>query len=249
MKENPPVGFREFPLTRWSLVDRAASVSQEAGFRALDELVNGYLPALTAHLVTMRKLSRDRAEEIVQGFVCGKILQGDLIARADPQRGKFRTFLLTSLERYLTSVIRRETAQKRSPGPGMIEDIDDHARTLAAPGGETHAAFDKAWARQVLSRAITRFRGECASEEKSLYGQVFECRILAPILEGAEPVPYAELMRRFGFRSPSHASNTLVTAKRMFARALKDVVLEYVDDEAEAEAEIEELHAILGGGA
>ncbi len=246
MSKDAAPRYREFPLTRWSLVDRAASVSREAGFKALDELVNSYLPALTAHLVTMRRLSRDRAEDIVQGFVCGKILQGDLLARADPRRGKFRTFLLTSLERYLASVIRRETAQKRSPGPGMIDDIDDHAHALAAPPGE-RAVFDRAWAGRVLALAIERFRRECEKAGKSVYREVFECRILAPILDGECAVPYSELMRRFGFRSPSHASNTLVTAKRMFARALTEVVMDYVGDEAEVQAEIEELRAILAG--
>jgi hypothetical protein len=50
---------------------------------------------------------------------------------------------------------------------------------------------------------------------------------------------------RFGFKSPTEASNALVTAKRMFVRALRSVVAEYATDEAGINGEIEELRAIL----
>jgi len=74
---------------------------------------------------------------------------------------------------------------------------------------------------------------------------VFECRLLAPALEGTDPVDYGELVRRFGLQSPSQASNVLVTAKRMYARTLRGVVAEYSGDAAEIEAEIGDLHRIL----
>ena len=58
-------------------------------------------------------------------------------------------------------------------------------------------------------------------------------------------MPYEELVAKFGLRSPSEASNLLITAKRMFARVLREVVRETVADEAEVETEIMELKRIL----
>jgi RNA polymerase sigma-70 factor (ECF subfamily) len=248
MRREAQAGFREFPLTRWSLVDHAASISREAGFQALTELLDRYLPALRAHLVTMRGMRPDRADDILQGFVAAKVLQGDLLARADRKRGRFRTYLLTCLERYLVGVVRRETARKRSPGQGMIENLEDHAETLAVPGPSAEV-FDTAWAREVIAETLRRLRSSCERDGKEVHWQVFEARVVLPILEDATPVPYEELVERFGFKSPIQASNVLLSAKRMFARTLKAVIGEYVSGEDEVEAEIEELHAILAGRA
>ena len=77
---------------------------------------------------------------------------------------------------------------------------------------------------------------------------VFECRLLAPMLDGAEPMPYEALVERFALRSPAQASNVLITGKRMFERALRAVVGEYAADEAEVDEEIAELRQILSRG-
>ncbi len=60
-----------------------------------------------------------------------------------------------------------------------------------------------------------------------------------------EPMPYDKLVARFGLRSPSEASNLLITAKRMFARALHEIVRETVSDDQDVEPEIRELKRIL----
>ena len=79
---------------------------------------------------------------------------------------------------------------------------------------------------------------------KDVWG-VFDCRILKPLFEETAPLAYEELVARFGLQSPAQASNLLITAKRMFGRFLRSVIAEYSADEAEIEAEIEELKAVL----
>jgi hypothetical protein len=76
---------------------------------------------------------------------------------------------------------------------------------------------------------------------------VFESRVVSPIREGTEPSDYRELVRRFGFQSPSQASNVLMTAKRMYARLLRSVVGQYARSDREIETEIAELRSILAG--
>jgi DNA-directed RNA polymerase specialized sigma24 family protein len=101
------------------MVDRAATQSSEDGFRALEALLEHYRPALVAHLVYIKKVSQDKAHDYVQGFITGKILQGELLARAERSKGKFRTFLLTAFDRYILNEIGKQNAQKRMPGEGL----------------------------------------------------------------------------------------------------------------------------------
>ena len=93
-------------------------------------------------------------------------------------------------------------------------------------------------------------RQRCEAQDRNDLWGLFQSRLMDPILSGSEPAEYRELVERFGLKSPAHASNVLITAKRMFARTLRAVVAEYCQDDQEIESEIEELRQILarGGG-
>jgi hypothetical protein len=102
-----------------------------------------------------------------------------------------------------------------------------------------------AWARALLSQAISRTRDEArASGREDVWG-VFETRVLDPLLRDIDPPAYEELVARFGLTSPSQASNLLVTGKRMFARNLRALVAEYAKEDADIDQEIAELTEIL----
>src|SRR5580658_3573374 len=107
--------YRPFPLTRWSLVVRAADTDAAIKRIALTELLEKYLPALRSYLVLSKHLDADRADDLIQSFLASKVLDEDLIERADQRRGKFRTYLLTALDRFLVNQHRFDRAQKRSP--------------------------------------------------------------------------------------------------------------------------------------
>jgi hypothetical protein len=91
-------------------------------------------------------------------------------------------------------------------------------------------------------------RQECDAAERSEIWGVFQARELGPALNEADPVPYADLVQRYGFLSPSQASNILVTAKRMFVRALRAVVSEYALTDDEIDEELLDLRRILSRG-
>jgi len=238
-------GGGRLPTTHWSLVARAGQDVAEARRQALGELLVRYLPALRAHLVYGKRLSPEDADDLLQDFIAAKILEKELIGRADAHLGKFRTFLLTALDRFLIDHLREITARKRSPGPGGLKALWDLADQLPAdPHGD---AFELAWARNVIDQTVHLMRAECESSGRRDVWGVFECRLLGPILNQAEPVEYDALVGRFGLQSPSQASNLLVTAKRMFARLMRTVVGEYALDHAEIESEIGHLAGILGG--
>jgi RNA polymerase sigma-70 factor (ECF subfamily) len=238
-------GPGRFPVTRWSLVARAGGDDPARRLEAMEELLRRYLPALQAHLVIQKRLPPEQADDLIQSFITDKIIQGQLLEQADPQRGKFRTVLLTALDRCIISEFRKQNAQKRAPEAGFVS-LDAEAVQVAAPGGGS-AAFDLEWARQIIAEALRRVQAECDATGRAAFWQLFELRVVRPMLEGAEPPPYDELVRRFGFQSPTQASNALLTAKRMFARFLHEVVAEYAGDETLADAELNELRMILAG--
>jgi len=235
-----------FPTTRWSLLDLIRRGDAEAAREALGELLTRYLPALQAHLTRGRGLAPHDADDLIQEFVAGKILERDLIAKANRQLGKFRTFLLTALDRFLIDRVRHAGAKKRSPGDADLVTIGDQDLGLATDRTPSEV-FDVTWGRSVLAEALDRMRRHCETSGRTDLWGVFQHRLVDPILQGAEPVEYGQLVERFGLSSPAHASNVLTTAKRMFARTLRSVVAEYCRDDQEVESEIEELKHILAG--
>lgn len=238
--------YQAFPATRWSLVIRSGARASEEGFRALEQLVTCYRPALKTYLVYVKKLDPEQADDLIQGFLADKVLQSGLLALAEREKGRFRTYLLTALERYRVSVYRKETAGKRSPGAGMMANLDEIQEIVADPhaGSDT---FDIAWARELIQRTLQQVRTELESSDRAAFWAIFAARIVEPILDGALPAAYEKLVGRLGFASPMQASNALITAKRMFVRKLREAVADYVVGEQQIDAELADLQAILAG--
>jgi hypothetical protein len=106
------------------------------------------------------------------------------------------------------------------------------------------------WARTVLAQTLRRMEADCKdpSADQPQRGQIWEMfrlRLLQPIFEDAAPAPYEELIGRFGLRSPTDASNLLLSAKRIFKMHLGRVIQEYAEQDAATAAEIQALQEFL----
>ena len=229
-----------FPSTHWTLV-AGAGADDTVRRQALGMLLRRYLPALWSFLVANYRFTSDRADDLVQGFLADKVLEQDLLSRADRTRGRFRNFLATALDRYALNELRREQAAKRSPAGGLAS-LEEHPG-LDRPGPAAADAFDAAWARRVLQLALERMKAECGRKGREDVWEVFEARVLGPTLRGEPPVPLGEMVRRLGI-TPDQASNLVGTSKKMFARNLREVVGEYADG-ADADEEIRSIKQIL----
>ncbi len=232
------------PPTRWSVVARAANRERDAGLADLGRIVAAYRPVLVRHLVVRMRLPTDRAEDLVQAFLAEKLVGQNVVRHAVPEKGRFRSFLLKVFSNFVIGRLRSQQALKRLPESESAVTLDDLPEL---PSGDASLAesFETLWARQVVNRTVERMRDECRSKGRPTLWAVFESRVLAPLLDQGEPLPYEELVARFGLRSPSEASNLLITAKRMFARALHEVVRETVATDRDVEPEIRELKRIL----
>jgi len=240
-----------FPTTHWSHVSRAATAKGTSGRPHLNLLLGRYLPALRAHLMLGRRLASDLADDILQGFVTAKVLEQDLLSVADPARGRFRSFLLTSLDRYLIDRIRYENVRGRrlsqdGAARGAEMEVKD-AFSVADPSPAVDHAFDIAWAREVLDETLRRTSRQLQQAGRSDVWRVFECRMLRPIFDGTPPPPYRQVAQHFGFRTATEACTAIVTARRAFARALREVIAEYAPDEPAIDEEVRDLHRVLSG--
>ena len=235
-----------FPNTNWSMVARADDVRSSVRRRALESLLRQYFPALRAYLLARGRVRPQDVDDLLQGFMASKVLEQEIVRRADQARGKFRSFLMSALERYAVSEFRKERAAKRSPAEAARGE--DAAAETEDPDLDAAARFDLEWARQVVGMGLERMRRECEAGGRQDVWGIFEGRVVGPTLDGQEPEPYEGLVGRFGLKSVEQANNVLVTGKRMFGRHLLEIVGEYAEDADDAEEEIRRLKEIVARG-
>jgi hypothetical protein len=212
---------------------------EAAAQEALERILNIYYPVLLQYLQARLRVDKSQAEEWLHSFVWKKALLRGLMQKARPARGRFRGFLARSLHNFIKDELKKPRAREVS-----LDLIQEENQALEVfCGGD--GALDRAWGCRVLENAITRMRLACQENGRHRVWEVFERRLLQPILEGKPPVPYQQLCLQLGFNDPIEAGNALVTAKRMFARMLREVIREYASSEEEVETEIQELMAAL----
>lgn len=222
-----------FPDTQWSLVGRARSEDDAVRQEALARILGIYSPALKKFLMRSRNMDVDVADDLVQGFIADKILQGNVLVRAKQNKGKLRNYLARSLLNFANSKWGHE---RSAQGEGIDTiDLEDRAASSAR-----ERYFDQEWAKQVVQQTLERMRQEYESGRSDIW-LVFRRRLYEPLLHDAEPASYDELVAQLGIATPREAINLLATAKRGFERHLKLVIGEYVDGDGAIEAEIEEL--------
>jgi len=245
MPKQGPSRASVFPTTDWTMVGRAGKRGGAGHAQALNQLLVRYLPALKAHLTRHMGIPPDQADDLLQAFVTNKVLEHDLISRADHAKGRFRTFLLTSLHRFVIGVARAEGAKKRCPSQGRFVDPEKTLPLLesAPPSAD---ALDLEWGRAVLTECLRRMEAECEKKKRQVLWAVFNDRILSPALEGSEPLPYEELVRRYGFQSPMQVAAVIAAGKRLFRQKLYDVIAEYARSQTEIEEEIQDFQRIFG---
>ncbi|MCX8155312.1 MAG: hypothetical protein N3J91_02465 [Verrucomicrobiae bacterium] len=224
-----------FPATRWSLIALVQQGNAAAAKEALDHLLTVYYPVLLEFLQSRFRVDKSQAEEWLHSFVWKKELLRGLMHNARPARGRFRGLLAVSLVNFVRDELKRKRPQE--VGLHLVKE----EVCLAGQAHEVDGALDWAWSCRVLEETVERMRDYCQANGRQRVWLVFERRLLEPVLHGGEPVPYQELYKQAGFNNAVEAGNALLTAKRMFARTLREVIREYAGDEAEVEVEVQEL--------
>src|SRR4051812_12470 len=108
MPANSTSVLEPFPSTHWTLVGHAGKSSGESKREALGALLTRYMGPLRSHLVERQCLPSDRADDYLQGFFVSQVMERDLIGKAEQEKGRFRSFLLIALDRYVFNRLRQE---------------------------------------------------------------------------------------------------------------------------------------------
>ncbi len=246
----PDSSAAAFRTTRWSLVLKAQGKGTE-----LDELLRLYWRPVYAWL---RRHGRPRHEaaDLTQSFICDVVLSRDLLARADRGKGRFRSYLLAALSRFLIDDHRRRTATTRSSGTPTLSldapafaDRERGSSLLDAaepePTEDPARAFDRQWATTVIELALERFEKKCIEEGLDAQHTAFMLKVVAPAMRGSVGPPLHELAKSLGHEDWTQAGSTIQTAKRRFRRELERVVLETLDDPKDLADELNAIRAAL----
>lgn len=238
MSDGPERSEGVFATTRWTLVARARGESPEARM-ALSDLCAAYYGPVEAFI---RRQTQDLQEtrDLTQEFFA-RLLAGSGVAGADPERGRFRSYVLGAVKHFLHAERVRRGAAKRGAGlehvPMEKESGTEAGIQVADPGAvSADTAFDRAWAHALLERALTRLGGEMAAEGK---GRQFEA--LKGCLQGTVVVqPQAELGAALGM-SESAVKVAIHRLRKRFRDVVRAEIAETLVEGANVDEEMRHL--------
>ena len=189
----------------------------------------------------------EETKDLTQGFFHEIVLGRKLIQRADHTKGWFRTLLLTALDRYLTSIHRRQTAQKRVPKNRLVQLEHSDLAELHESVGKlaSEESFNYAWVSELLDQMLVEVEAECRARGMTVHWKAFHARVLQPITEGTEAPSLAEICNRFSIEDGTKASNMILSVKRRFQAAMKRHLRQSVASDADIGEEIRELMRFL----
>jgi len=232
--------------TRWTEILDARTDDDAHRQQVLETIFARYWKPVYCYL-RRKGCGNEDAKDLTQSFFQEIVLGRELIQQADRTKGRFRTFLLTALDRYATDVHRAATARKRRPEGGLVSLEGSDTARVAEPVFEAtpDEAFHYAWASALLDQVVTEVRDTCQRGGKAVHWAVFRATVLAPIMEGIAAPPLADLCAQHGIADETRASNMSVTVKRRFQAALRRHVRQCVESDEEVEEEIRDLMEIL----
>jgi RNA polymerase sigma factor (sigma-70 family) len=230
-----------FPTTSWSLLRQAQESGADGVERAelIQVILRCYWKPVYAYFRSQGK-PREDAEDLVQGFLNRFVMSDAMLMSAQPGR-RFRSLIRVCARNFLIDEKRRRKAKRRSPEGRLVsfaalqaEDGDPYEPADA----DSEDAFDEIWRREILDRALQRLRVACGEKQREDDLQLFRDYYL-PAAD--TNTTWEELASRYGLRDWQQAARKAHWVRSQLARAIRDEVGAYVDDEDEIDAEIASL--------
>jgi RNA polymerase sigma factor (sigma-70 family) len=215
--------------------------TQVPGFQAaIGELYRIYWYPLYAY-VRRRGYRPEEAQDLTQGFFL-HLLEHKTLGRADPLKGKFRSFLLGSLQNYLSTEAERARCLKRGGGVELISlDLQSAEKrySLEAVDALTpEKVFAARWALALLGEAMNRLRQEYGTREKAV-----ALDVLKPFLDlsNSKAVPSYEEVAASLDVSIGAVKTLIHRLRKQYAALVREEIERTVSDPQQVDAEIHEL--------
>jgi RNA polymerase sigma factor (sigma-70 family) len=232
-------GRPEFFTTQWGMVTAASAEGTIEARAALDGLYRVYCYPVYA-FIRRRGYSRHDAQDLTQDFFV-YLLEKTVLARADPKRGRFRSFLLGTLDHFLAHAAERASARKRGGDCEFIYLDDDSAENCYQLAARMTAEkiFEARWVTALIRAAVERLRDELQAAGK---GQLFDT--VKGILLDSEVASYRQVAARLGL-SVGTVKTIIYRMRNRYRTLLREEVARTVATPGEVEEELRCLRAAL----
>jgi RNA polymerase sigma factor (sigma-70 family) len=232
-------GARVFATTRWTVVLRAGGPTSDGSTAALEQLCKTYWYPLYSYARRSGLQAHD-AEDLTQGFFAF-LLEKDAIARADRERGRFRSFLLSAFKNFQLNERARQYAAKRGGGKNIVslDELEAENRYQQEPqnGLTPEKLYDQKWAASLLDQVMSQLRAEYSALSK---GPLFDV-LRGIVLGGRNEAGYGALAQTVGMTEGAFK----VAVHRMRSR-LKECLRQEVSQTVATAAEVDdELRHLL----
>jgi RNA polymerase sigma factor (sigma-70 family) len=246
-----PQSQSRFTTTHWSVILASvdAQTDDQKAAEALTQLCRTYWRPIFA-FVARRVHSQEDAEDLTQDFFL-KVLTGDLLRRADPERGRFRSLLLKAVKDFLNDAQDRARSRRRGGEAKFIswdEWMAEAPSRLMLPiaaekSWPAEQVFDVRWAATVAEQALRRLQEECEVHKR---GHVFD------VLSGAltadrQDIAYEPLAQELGVKAVD-VKRLLHRLRQRYRELLRAEIAETVADPADVDEEVRYLVAALSAG-
>lgn len=237
-------GSSRFHTTHWSLIvalpGRADDAEAGRAREALEHLCDVYWRPLYAFARYSGYPAED-ARDLTQDFLT-RIIETGGLGGADPERGRFRSYLLGAMKHFMANARDRANARKRGGGRRFIKgDIADMESRIAADANsptDAERAFDRDWARETTAAALRQLGAEWAGRNRA---DLFEA--LRPTLSG-EGAARSEIAARFGM-TENAVTVAIHRLRQRYAALVREAVARTVADEVNIEDEMRYLVGVL----
>jgi RNA polymerase sigma factor (sigma-70 family) len=232
-----------FPETRLSVVRATGSPDPDVRRRALHVLVASYWKPVYKYLRLCWKADNEEAKDLTQGFFASAI-DREILARYDPGKAKFRTWLRTCLDGYVSNERKALRRLKRGGDvrhvPLDFETAEGELAAHAVPDfADPETLFHREWVRSLFALAVGELRDLCEAEGKQSAFAMFR----RYDLEGpgaAERISYADLAREHGL-DVTTVTNRLHAVRKRFRAIVLDRLRELCASDAEFRDEARDL--------
>lgn len=234
---------RWFATTHWSVVLAASRDSSADAQEPLEKLCRTYWPPLYAFVRRQGHDEQD-AQDLTQEFFA-RLLGKKSLRSVNPDKGKFRSFLLASMKHFLANEWDRKNRLKRGGGTVTISLDDESAESsyLAATAHELtpEKVYDRRWAQTVVEQVLTRLRREFGTGEKaSRFEALKGCLLVEP-----DAVSYAELAGKLQL-TEAGVRSAVFRLRHRFREVFRNEIAHTVATVEDIDEEIRHLLAALG---
>ena len=235
-----------FLTTHWSIIENVSSSDDDKNRALIGLLLDRYWKPVYCYL-RRKGHDNEQAKDLTQGFFHEVVLGRGLIQKADQSKGRFRSFVLIALNRYLITARTAQAAQKRIPKSKLVplDVVDAPELRQAAPELTPEDSFNYAWVSALLEQVLAEVEAKCHEDGKTVHWHVFHDRVLDPIMDRTEQPSMKEICRKYAVESEAKASNMMVTVKRRFQTALRNHLRSLVVSEEQVDEELAEVMRFL----